>query len=595
MYKNNRIYLIALLLSSLIWACEKEDMGDIVPDEETEEDTAGITVIDSDYTVASVMADNEDGHESETDYSWESASEMDIILNGNSITTNAPGVVIEGSLATITAAGNYRITGSLADGQIVVDTEEEDVPVRLILDGVNIHHSSNAPLFIAGAEKTIIVLKDGTENYLSDGSTYTYDDPEEDEPDATLFSKDDLSIYGNGKLTVTANYNDGITSKDGLVIASGNITVTAKDDGIRGKDYLIINSGSFTIDAQGDGLKSTNDEEAALGYVYIKDGDFVINSGTDGIQGETDVLVHKGTFDIVSGGGAAGNSTEDSSKGLKAGVHLVIDSGDFELDNYDDALHSNNNLCVNAGSFRIATKDDGIHADSTISINGGTIDISTSYEGIESQIIVINAGEIHVKSSDDGLNVAGGNDSSAGGHFPGSASSSTDYYLVINGGYIYVNAAGDGLDANGSIEMNGGVVLVDGPTAQNNGALDYDRSFRITGGLLAAAGSANMAQAPGTTSTQNSVLVRFSSNQSANSLVNISAAGGTELITFRPAKNFQSLVFSSPELETGSQYTVYYGGSHSGTEKDGLYSEGSYSAGTTFADFTVSSAVTRVQ
>ena len=593
MNKRNWLSWTGILLLTLWWGCEKDNFSDGLP---TDEDITEITNVTSDYTVASVMADNEMGHEQNGDDTWDNSAEMNIVLNGNSITTDAPTVTIDGTLAIITDAGTYHITGSLNDGQIVVETSGEGT-VRLILDGINIYNSTSAPLYVAESEKTIIFLKDGTESFLSDGSNYVFPDADEDEPNATLFSKDDLSIYGNGTLTITANYNDGITSKDGLIIGSGTINVTAVDDGIRGKDYLIIKDGHYTIDAGGDGLRSSNDEEAALGYVYIQDGEFNIDSGADAIQGVTDVLIETGDFSIVSGGGSSANSTNDTSKGLKAGVHLVIDNGTFDINSYDDALHSNNNVCINDGDFQISTKDDGIHGDSTLSINGGTIVITKSYEGIESRVLVINSGNIHVTSSDDGLNVAGGNDGSAGGHFGGGpiSSGSGDYYMIINGGYIYVNASGDGLDANGSIEMTGGTVLVNGPTAQNNGALDYDRSFTLTGGFLVAVGSSGMAQAPGSTSTQNSVLVRFSSTQSAGTLVNITASNGDELLTFKPAKNYQSLVFSSPELQSGTSYTVYYGGSHSGTEKDGLYSEGTYSPGTTFANFSVSGAVTTVR
>lgn len=92
------------------------------------------------------------------------------------------------------------------------------------------------------------------------------------------------------------NLNDGITSKDGLIIAAGNITVTAVDDGIRGKDYLVVQGGTFTVTAQGDGLKADNAEEAGQGYIAIAAGKFTITSGGDAIQAETNVTIQEGTF-----------------------------------------------------------------------------------------------------------------------------------------------------------------------------------------------------------------------------------------------------------------------------------------------------------
>ena len=44
---------------------------------------------------------------------------------------------VEGTTATITAAGVYRLSGSLDDGQIVVETEDEGT-VELILDNATI-------------------------------------------------------------------------------------------------------------------------------------------------------------------------------------------------------------------------------------------------------------------------------------------------------------------------------------------------------------------------------------------------------------------------------------------------------------------------
>ncbi len=589
MNRNWFLRMPILAIISLV-ACQKDETSPTGS-------SSGINLEDvtTDYTVAGILAENGVNHEEPTDYVWDASNETDIVLNGSSISTTAPNVNISGTTATITAAGNYRITGTLNNGQIVVETADGD-PVRLILNGVNITNSTSSAIYVASATKTILVLKDGTENFLADGNNYVFANAEEDEPNATLFSKDALTIFGNGKLTVAANYLDGISSKDGLIIASGTIAVTAKDDGIRGKDYLIVQQGSITVDAGGDGLKSDNDEDAALGYVHIVAGDFDLNAGSDAIQGITDLLVEKGNFKLVAGGGSSGTISGTSAKGLKAGSHLVIDDGSFDLSTADDALHSNNNLCINAGSFTIASKDDGIHADTTLAINSGDITITKAYEGIESMVITVNGGNIHLTSSDDGINVAGGNDGSASGHFPGAqSSSSSDFYLIINGGYIVVNAVGDGLDANGSIEMTGGTVLVNGPTAQMNGALDYDGSFNVSGGLLIAAGSAGMLQAPGTSSDQYSVVFRFDVTQSAGILTHLQTEDGQDLINFQPAKNFQALVVSSPALKKGASYSFYTSGTYSGEATDGLYANGSYTPGTKVADFTVSDKVTTVQ
>jgi hypothetical protein len=496
------------------------------------------------------------------------------------------------------------LSGSLVDGQIIVDTQDKGI-VRLILDGVDINNSTSSAINIKNAKEAIIVLADGTHNTLSDAGEYVFDDPQADEPNAALFSTSDLTIYGNGSLSVIGNTNDGIASKDGLILAGGEITVQALDDGIRGKDYLVIKGGSITVDAQDDGLKSDNAEDAGRGYISIEAGQLHINAGGDAIEAETDVVIADGEFTITSGGGSQTRLEQDTSgKGIKAAVSVNIDGGSFNIDSADDAIHSNGSMDINGGDFVISTGDDGLHADDSLTINGGDIRITKSFEGLESALITINAGNFNIVSSDDGINVAGGVDGSgmtpgmggrprAGGG-PGQDffAAAGDYILYINGGYIVIEAAGDGIDANGAIEMTGGIVLVNGPTETMNGALDYDRYFNISGGFLIAVGSAGMAQAPSESSSQVSMLVNLNGTQPAGALVHIQTSAGEEALTFSPTKPYQSIVFTSPDLKQGETYEIYLGGSSSSEEADGLYQGGSYSPGVRYTSLTISGMVT---
>jgi hypothetical protein len=565
---------------------------------------------------ATAVAPLESGatHEDDSDYDWDSAEEAPIVLNGSSISTDAKGVTVDGSVATITAAGIYKISGSLEDGQIIVNTQDQDV-VRLILSGVEIHSSTSAPIYIEQAKKVILVLADGTENTITDGSAYVFVDPTEDEPNAAVFSKADLTIYGSGSLTVNGNFNDGIASKDGLIIASGTVTVNAVDDGIRGRDYLVVKDGSLAVTAQGDALKSDNDEDAAKGFITVQGGALKLTSGADGIDAQTNVLIQDGKFEIVTGGGSAELVSEDASaKGIKGSAAVEIDQGVFSINAADDAIHSNGSISIHDGTFKITSADDGMHADSTLEINGGDIRITDSYEGIESEVITINAGNILVVSSDDGINGAGGNDGSGMGQGmdPGGApqggpgggpgrgpgqdqfASSGSAHLYIHGGSIVVDANGDGVDINGSIEMTDGIMVVNGPTEQMNGALDYDAGFKMTGGYVVAAGSSGMAQAPDETSSIPSVMIFFDSTQPANSLVHIQDSHGKEILTFAPTKDYQSIAFASADLVEGATYTIYTGGSSTGAVKDGVYQGGSYSGGTQYTSFTVSGMTTTV-
>lgn len=164
--------------------------------------------------------------------------------------------------------------------------------------------------------------------------------------------------------------------------------------------------------------------------------------------------------------------------------------------------------------------------------------------------------------------------------------------LSITGGYVNVNSQGDGLDANGSISMTGGTVIVNGPTQSGNGSLDYDGSFEISGGLLIAAGSSGMAMATSEESKQNSILMTYPETQAAGTIVHVEDSKGNTVVTFAPEKEYQTVFISSPKLTKDMTYTLYSGGTATGSETDGLYEAGEYQDGTKVVEFTISESVT---
>jgi hypothetical protein len=532
---------------------------------------------------------NKADHEDPADYTWDNSQVIDITLNGASITVNpAVNATVAGSKVTITSASTFRITGSLTDGQVIVNSTKGTV--RLILNGVNIYCSNGPPIYIIDDKKTIIVLQAGTTNSVTDGTSYVLE-AGTDEPNAAIFSKKDLTIYGTGTLNVDANYNDAISSKDGIIIKSGTIIATSVDDGIRGKDYLIVKDGNINLNVGGDGLKS-DDDNVTMGYVSIENGVINIVSTHDAISASTDLLIANGDFTLTTGGGSSAFiSASDTAKGLKGSVCIIIDNGDFNINSADDTINTNGNITVNGGSFMLSTGDDGFHADTYLIINGGDISITKSFEGIEASVITINNGNIRINSSDDGINIAGGTDGAPADPF---APPAEGQWLHIKGGYIVVNAEADGIDTNGYMDMSGGVVIINGPTDNFNAAIDYGSgTFKITGGTIIAVGSSGMAQGPSAISTQYSVLVNLNSPQTPR-LINLQKASGEVVFTFSPTKSFQSIVFSSPQLATGS-YNLYLGGSSTGTATNGLYTGGTYTPGTkTLSPFTISTIVTTI-
>lgn len=517
-----------------------------------------------------------------------------ITLTGSSASVEGKGAASEGGVVTITAAGVYTVSGSLTDGRIIVNAPKEDVTV--VLNGADITCSYGSPLYIYKARTATVHLMEGTENALTDGFSYTFDDAYSsaaaEEPNACLYSKADLVIEGAGKLTVTANCNNGVTGKDTLQIYDGSICVTAVNHGINGKDSNTIDSASIAVTCGGDAIRSTNDTDAALGWISVSNSTLALTAGEDGIQAQTALTMSGGSYTITSGGGSGVRPSGDASaKGLKAGTALNLTGGTYVLDCSDDAVHSNGDVTVSGGSYTISTGDDALHADEALTVSDGEIDILTSYEGLEGTTVTVSGGTIRVVSSDDGVNAAGGVDGSGFGGFGRRdpfGGGNPDSRIEISGGYLVVKAGGDGLDSNGNAVMSGGTVLVSS-TGQGDGALDYDGSFTLSGGTLLAVGSGNMAQAPSQAS-QYVVFLGFDRILSPGT--HVCLAGEDDSFVWELPISANSIVFSSPALKSGAAYTVSYGGDYSGASVDGICSGGAYSGGTDLTQLTLSDCIT---
>lgn len=471
------------------------------------------------------------------DYSTEDTVKIDL-----SAPKEADGVKVSGSTVTITEAGTYVLSGTLTDGQVIIDACDED-DVRLVLENASITCTTTAPIYAKNADKVIISLPENTESTVTDTVTGTDGN---DALTAAIFAKCDLSVNDTGTLNVNANANDGITSEDKLKITGGVLNITSADDGLVGKDAVLIKDGTVHITASGNGIKSTK-SEADKGYVYIGGGTVNITAEQDGIQAETSVLISAGEVNIIAGGGANGeqktgnamfggaqSTTTDetlSTKGIKAEAALDITGGTVTVDSADDSLHSNDSMTVSGGGITVKSGDDGLHADNTLTIEDGTIVVKESCEGLEAIDLTINDGTIDVTASDDGLNAAG---SSVDGGF-GTAGADT---LTVNGGTLTVNASGDGLDSNGALTINGGVVL--------------------------GTGSSGMLKTPTTDSKQNTISV--SCTGSAGDTVEVKGADGNTLVSAVAPKDFTNVTFSTPDITEGETYTVYVNGTETASE-----------------------------
>ena len=330
-------------------------------------------------------ADNTSTVLSVEDVSVNSDGATAITLNNNYVSVSGSGAKAENSTVLITSAGTYTVSGTLDDGNIIVDSEDD---VTIILDNANITCSYSSAVYVYNAKSVTLYLKDGTENSLSDGSAYTYNDSysseADEEPNACLYSKDDLIIAGSGSLTVNGNYSNGITSTDTLLIENVTLTVKAKNTGIKGKDDLTVKSGTYNLECDGDTLHGDNN-------VTILDGTYTLTSGDDGIHGDNTVTINNGTFTIsaheaiegtivVINDGTVNISASDDGINAAQKIDSVtpsveINGGEITINMAQgdtDAIDSNGNIKINGGTVNI-TAQSAFDWDGTAEISGGTV------------------------------------------------------------------------------------------------------------------------------------------------------------------------------------------------------------------------------
>lgn len=371
------------------------------------------------------------------------AGQTRISLQPEGIRIAGKGAEEDGDTVLITQGGHYLIEGTFLNGQIYVDTDDDET-VLLELGGVDLSNPSEPVIYVKKAERTTILLAVGTENTIQSGA----------EEDAAIYAESELLLTGGGSLRVLSGLNNGIQSKAGLQIDGGTIEVTAPNNGIKGKDYVKIGGGSLEIEA-----------------------------GDRGIQAKYEMEISGGEFKIVA------------KEGLEA-----------------------NQILIEGGTMDITAGDDGINA------NGG-------------------AAKQQKNPSEDVVE--------------------TMPNLTIRGGILHIDAEGDGLDSNGNLFIEGGELVIDGPTKDDDGPLDFGKEnggiCTMKGGTVLAIGSSGMAETFGEDSEQCSFRCILDAPYEAGSEIVITDAAGKELYRHTAAKSGASVVFSSPALVLGETYTLCVG------------------------------------
>jgi Carbohydrate-binding domain-containing protein Cthe_2159 len=321
-----------------------------------------------------ITTPDKSAHDKATDYVWTNSEVTKITLSNAQINIVGKGALATNGKIVISEAGNYSLKGELSSGQIIIEANA-DALVRIILEGVDITSNLSSAIYVKKAKKVIVILAENTTNKITDANSYTFDDVVAQEPNACLFSKCDLTLTGEGSLTINARFEDGIASKDGLVFKSGKISINAKDDAIRSKDYVIFRSGKFDINALKDGIKATGKPEEGRGYVIIDNGNFDISAGDDGIHAEGKNTINNGNINVLK-----------SFEGIEGQI-VTINGGNINVNATDDGISASDG--TDSGSTATQTT-----REVSMNINGGYVVVNSTGDVYDSNGMVNISGGI---------------------------------------------------------------------------------------------------------------------------------------------------------------------------------------------------------
>lgn len=465
------------------------------------------------------------------DASYDTASATTIQFTDDAIACDDDQVSISDSTVTISSGGTYILSGSSAQAQIIIDTPDDD-KVQLVLSDLTLSCETSAPIYVRNADKVFITLADGSDNSLSTTGEFVQID--DNNIDAVIFSKEDLTLNGTGSLTITSAYGHGIVSKDDLVVTGGSYTMTCARHGLSGKDSVRILDGTFDLTTTKDGIHASNDDDETLGYIYIAGGDFTICSQDDGMHADSALYIEDGTIDIT-----------ESYEGLEGQTITILD-GTISIVSSDDGINASSGSSASSGNE--PQKPDGNRDTDTppekreLPDGGQPSDMTPPNDGQQPSDMTPPGG-------------FGGN-----GGFDMDADESCS--LTISGGDISIDAGGDGIDSNGYFYMTGGNVFVAGPESNGDSALDYGISASISGGTFLSTGYSGMAQSFSDDSEQCSYMIKLDTMVDANSsTLTLTGAEGVVLLSHTTNKSYNCVIVSCPELTSGATYTLTTGSS----------------------------------
>ena len=499
--------------------------------------TPGATAGTSTSNTAAGQTLDAQTHYTNEDLTWDSSGEKTIDLANPTATD---GVSVENGTITITSGGTYRLTGEYS-GQVKIEAAKTDT-VRLVLDNAKITNSTGAAINVVSAAEAIIYTAAGTTNTVADEANYTATG--DDDPDAAIYSTANLTLTGEGSLSVEGAYEEGIHTTGGLVIASGTLEVNAANTGIKGKDYVDITGGIVNVTAAQDGIKSTSTDDESMGFTRLSAGSVTVSAGGDGLKAPRTLEISGGTLNI-----------EKSNEGIEAQYINILD-GDVTVNSTDDGINA---------SLKDSSSDTS--SDTTSGTAAAGQQTQQNQNG-QAQQASVGGGAAPGGSQDStGQNqnmpqspAGGTGQPPADGTMPGGGGGTfevVDAAINISGGTVVVNAEGDGIDSNGTATFSGGTVTVNGPAAGGNNALDSNGDLLLNGGTVTTGSTADMFEAPSSASTSGYLKITDSSALTQGSTVQVTDSSGTVVANYKiTTSGVQLVLVSNKNIVKGQSYTV---------------------------------------
>ena len=318
-----------------------------------------------------------------------------ITLSGNTASTDSDHVTVSGGTVTVNGPGTYLVSGTLANGGIVVNADKQD-KVQLVLNDVSISSDTGAAIYVAQADKVFVTLAEGTSSTLTNGGRFAQD--ADGEIDAVIYAKDDLTLNGSGSLTINSPAGHGIVGKDDVTVTGGSYAITSQDSAMTANDTLAVAGGSFQITTNKDGLHSENSDDDTLGAIYITGGSFVIRAGDDAVHAESLLQIDGGSLDITA------------AEGLEA-TYIHINDGQINISATDDGVNAARKSSaytptveISGGTLTVTMgpgDTDGIDSNGNLIITGGTVSVTAAsafdYDGTASftgGTVIINGQQV---------------------------------------------------------------------------------------------------------------------------------------------------------------------------------------------------------